>query len=64
MDKINEYAILRSQSVEGLTNAVNQAIDQGYESIGGITVQNEFLLQAMVKTGTDNRPAEFRAAIQ
>ena len=57
MDSVTEYKLIGTQEISQLNQVVNDAIKAGYQPFGNPCKINEFVCQAVVKTGPSNTPA-------
>lgn len=44
-----EYQILKVASVTTMENAVNSLLDEGWELAGGVSAEQNYLVQALVR---------------
>jgi hypothetical protein len=57
MDSVTEYKLLGTQEISQLNQVVNDAIKAGFQPYGNPCKINEFVCQAVVKTGPSDTPA-------
>lgn len=69
MNKITEYKVImaevsttinRDNRGNGISKKVNEAIQEGWQPLGGVMRESKFFFQAMVKTTSNNSEANYK----